>query len=54
MPTYVKRKMTPEVERELKNLSAKVEQQEAVLDYFSAMSGIDIPEEEEADGEDEI
>ena len=54
MPTYIKRKMTPEVERELKTLRAEGEKQTAIIDYLSAMSGIDIPEEEEEDGEDEV
>ena len=53
MPTYTARRMTPDVERELKTLRVQTEKQEATLDYFSAMSGIDIPEEEE-DGEDEV
>lgn len=57
MPTYVKRKMTPAVERDLKVLTAQNERQAALLDYVAIMADVEIPEEEEEEveyGEDEI
>ena len=39
--------------REREALYAKIAEQQAMIDYLSMMSGIDLDDEEEGDGEDD-
>lgn len=54
MAIYRHREFSPQEERELKNLAYQADHTSAMIDYIAAMSDIEIPEEEEENGEDEV
>lgn len=46
--------MNPREEKELEYLKAKVDQQEAVIDYLAMMCDVELDEEDEAYGDVEV
>lgn len=52
MPIIHKNKMPFKAEAEIRNLKAKAMKQEGVIEYISMMTDVDIPVDEEMEGDD--